>query len=159
MLTFDRGNARFNFRSVGVLIADGKVLLHRDRKDDFWSLPGGRAEFFETARDAVVRELREELDATVEVDRPLWFVENFFDYEGKRFHEVSVFFLLELVEPCSRLEEGSFYGVEEGRDLLYKWFPLSGLKDVKLYPAFLSEGLSQRPSSMEYLVWRDKADG
>jgi ADP-ribose pyrophosphatase YjhB (NUDIX family) len=36
-------------------------LLHRSEIDDFWSLPGGRTRLFESARDALRREMRAEL--------------------------------------------------------------------------------------------------
>ena len=49
MITFEKDYNKFNFRTVGVIIHDGKVLVHRAEKDDFWALPGGRVEFQETS--------------------------------------------------------------------------------------------------------------
>ena len=46
MLCFDEGNHRFNYRVAGVAIVDGNVLVHRGENEPFWSLPGGRGEFF-----------------------------------------------------------------------------------------------------------------
>ena len=55
----------------GIVLQDGKVLLLLRRnapEAGSWSLPGGRVEFMEHLEDAVVRELREELGITVEVE-------------------------------------------------------------------------------------------
>ena len=55
----------------GIVVQDGKVLLLLRKnapEAGSWSLPGGRVEFMESLEDAVVRELREELGITVEVE-------------------------------------------------------------------------------------------
>jgi ADP-ribose pyrophosphatase YjhB (NUDIX family) len=55
----------------GIVLQDGKVLLllrKNPPEAGSWSLPGGRVEFMERLEDAVVRELREELGITVEVE-------------------------------------------------------------------------------------------
>ncbi|TFV52060.1 NUDIX domain-containing protein [Blastococcus sp. TF02A-35] len=81
---------------AGVLIRDGRLLLcHRSkgrvRYPDYWSLPGGKVEPGESSRDALRRELREEIgvDAAISRDGPLqairddayvveaWFVDQF----------------------------------------------------------------------------------
>ena len=40
--------------------------------------------------------MREGLAIDVDVVRLLWFVENFFDYEGLHYHEIALYFLLRL---------------------------------------------------------------
>ena len=55
----------------GIVLQEGKVLLllrKNPPEAGSWSLPGGRVEFMERLEDAVVRELREELGITVEVE-------------------------------------------------------------------------------------------
>ena len=44
-----------------ILYKAGKILMVRDRYEDFWTLPGGKVEPAETKRQAVKREMREEL--------------------------------------------------------------------------------------------------
>jgi len=79
MISFSIGEARFNYRTVAVIIHDGYVLLHRADYENFWGLPGGRVEILESSDVALARELREELGQNVDaqVGRLLWMAENF----------------------------------------------------------------------------------
>src|SRR4029079_17219468 len=90
MICFDQGHRRFNYRIVGVAIHNDSVLLHRANDAPFWSLPGGRAEHSETAEQTIAREMREELETDVQVDRLLWIVENFFEFGGVRHHAIAL---------------------------------------------------------------------
>lgn len=49
---------------------------------DYWEFPGGKVETSETPEDALIREIREELDAEIRIDRFLCTVE--WDYP--KFH-------------------------------------------------------------------------
>ena len=57
--------------TAGVLGRDGKFLIAKRKKDDvlggLWEFPGGKIEEGETAEECLARELKEELDITVEV--------------------------------------------------------------------------------------------
>ncbi|MCX7709431.1 MAG: NUDIX hydrolase [Clostridia bacterium] len=153
MIMFDHGNVRFQLRAVGVAINDNKVLIHRAEKDDFWALPGGRIELLESSKITLIREMMEELRTEVEVERLLWAAENFFEYEGKAFHEIGYYYLLKLPDYCplySNHEE--FYGDEQGTKLIFKWHPLNELKDIVLYPTFLKEKLLGPLQGMEHII-------
>src|SRR5215203_431329 len=78
-----------NYRVVGVCVHEDHVLLHREAKDDFWVLPGGRPRSYEVSRDTLVREMAEEISTRVEVLRLLWVVENFFEYVGEQWREIA----------------------------------------------------------------------
>lgn len=60
---------------AGVLFEGGRVLLTQRKKgthlEGLWELPGGKIDVDEDPRDALVRELREELGIEVEVGAPL----------------------------------------------------------------------------------------
>ncbi|VVB79928.1 NUDIX domain protein [uncultured archaeon] len=55
-----------------VIIEDGKLLVNKDSKDDFYKLPGGSVEEFEESlEEACHRETREENNAHIEIIKPL----------------------------------------------------------------------------------------
>lgn len=62
-------------RLAGCVIADGAgrlLLIHRNTdKYVHWEVPGGKIDAEESARDAAVRELKEELDILVSIVKPL----------------------------------------------------------------------------------------
>lgn len=156
MIVYDKGNKRFNYRAVGVIIFDNKVLIHRAEKDDFWALPGGRVEFLEPSADTLVREMQEELGIDVQVQRLLWIAENFFEFEGKCFHELGFYHLLKLQDNChicSKTEE--FYGCEQGTKLIFRWYPLDKLADLPLYPVFLKRTLTNIKEGIEHIIERE----
>jgi ADP-ribose pyrophosphatase YjhB (NUDIX family) len=54
-----------------VIIEDGKLLVNKDDKDDFYKLPGGTIEEGDTLVDACHREAFEENNGRIEIIRPL----------------------------------------------------------------------------------------
>jgi ADP-ribose pyrophosphatase YjhB (NUDIX family) len=71
---------------------DGEVLLVRNSYVPYYSIPGGYVRKRETARDAVVRELREEVGIDAVPERLELVFEDTHDWEGKRDH-VTIFSL------------------------------------------------------------------
>lgn len=161
MISLDfESRRRFSFRIVAVCIDDGYVLLHRADYENFWSLPGGRAEILETSPTTVVREMEEELGVTVSVRRLLWVVENFFTLESRRFHELGLYYLVDLPFGSPYLNKAEVYtGLEEDvAPLTFKWFPLESIDEVKLVPSFLTSSLCVLPDGIEHIVHQTTFD-
>lgn len=112
---------RFNYRTAVVMIHDGCVLLHRQMNDSYWALPGGRVTLMERSRDAAIREMREELQLDVSINRLLWVTENFFTYNEEAFHEIGLYYQATLIETKKiPLGKEPFYGKEGKRVLIYQ---------------------------------------
>ena len=155
MITFLRDNQRFNFRVAGIAIANNRVLLHRLDRDDFWTFPGGRVELGETSQDALLRELKEELNADIEIVRMLWLVENFFEYNSQQYHEIAFYYLMQFPKRSPYLnQDSSFPGIESDVSLEFKWFPIDSnvLKKLPLLPSFLQDSLNNLPTSVEHII-------
>jgi 8-oxo-dGTP pyrophosphatase MutT (NUDIX family) len=153
MLRFDQGNLRFNYRSVAVLLNGTKVLIHKSPKDNFWALSGGRVEFNEPANQTVKREMQEELGIDVCVERLLWIVESFFDYNDKSYHELGCYFLVSAPIPANFYTEiKTFAGIEPDKDLIFKWHEIAALTDIELHPKFLQNSLPDLTQVPEYIV-------
>lgn len=151
MISFDTDNGRFSFRSAAVVIQDDHLLIHRNVNDDFWALPGGRVELFETSAETVVREMHEELGLQCPVERQLWHVENFFEFDANRFHELANYFLVSFTKQPIIESEQDIRGIEKTVDLIFRWVPLSRLDQYTLKPDFLIEKLNDLPQSIEAL--------
>jgi len=159
MITFDEDHIRFTNRIVGVAYDGDRVLLHRTEADDFWALPGGRAELLETAAETLRREMREEMNEEVSVDRLVWIAENFFEYGPRSFHEIGFYFLMHL-PPDSPLRQKTepFYGQEGDLKIIFEWFRVETLEQVYLFPTFLRTGLKALPASTVHVVHRDSKE-
>ena len=156
MISFDIEGARFNYRVVGIALDGNRVLLHRADMDDFWSLPGGRGEMLEPSEETLKREMREELEVEIRVERLVWVVENFFEYDDKPYHELAFYFLMTLPRDWHLLKKTEpFTGYDGDVKLTFKWYQLDELENVVLYPSFLKKGLRSIPDSIEHIVHID----
>jgi ADP-ribose pyrophosphatase YjhB (NUDIX family) len=151
VILLEQAGARFNMRVAGVAYRDGQVLLQRVEGEDHWFLPGGRVEMLESAEEGLMREIREELGCESRVDRLLWVVENFFPMGGFRYHELGLYFLVEL--PTSLPFGEEFPGHETHLPLFNRWFALDGLPSIK--PSFLCATLPDPPATAGHIIHRD----
>lgn len=147
MLSFELKDGRFNFRSVAVIIKDNHLLIHQAVGDDFWALPGGRVELHEPSKATVVRELKEELDLDCEVERHLWYVENFYEYSTKKYHEIANYYLVNVPESTKIAPNQEFPGIEESVNLVFCWVPIESVSNYNLKPNFLIKNIVNLPAS------------
>lgn len=56
------------YKAGAILIRDRKVLLTHEQGKKFYTAPGGKVEQYETAEEALIRELLEEVNITVTAD-------------------------------------------------------------------------------------------
>lgn len=110
----------------GVAIADGKILLCRAKGGSSTYLPGGHIEFGETGREALVREIREEMGVASTTGRFRGVVENSFLQHGKPHAEINLVYALELATT----------DVASAEDWIeFVWCPLADLDGANLLPA------------------------
>ncbi len=113
---------------AAVIIKDGQVFATQrgyGEFKDWWEFPGGKIEAGETPQVALIREIREELDAEIEVGEFLSTLE--WDYPN--FHLTMHCFL------CSLLSESLHLNEHEAAT----WLTHETLRSVKWLPA--DEGL------------------
>jgi ADP-ribose pyrophosphatase YjhB (NUDIX family) len=163
MLIIKQESSRFVVRVAGVALHQGRVLLHRSERDDFWTLPGGRGELLEPSPDTLRREMLEEMDLAVTVDRLAWVVEHFFDHREHAWHELGLYFLMSFPPDSPVWARGdTFFGQEvfpQGYQLqlTFRWFPLPALDTLRIQPAFLTDGLRQMPSATQHILCDERS--
>lgn len=127
----------FSYRTGGILVLNGRILLQKPKDDDY-AIVGGHVCRMETSEVALKREYREELHAEVETDRLIAVGELFFPWGEKTCHQICLYYSLRLSDASIPLE-GSFFGYDDlghrRLDLEYRWVPLEELKKgLKVYP-------------------------
>lgn len=111
----------------GVAVIGGEVLLCRAKGGKTSYLPGGHIEFGETAREALVREIREELGVESETGRFLGAVENSFMQHGKPHAEINLVFELKFAgKPEAKAKEDW---------IEFEWCRLEDLEKANVLPA------------------------
>ena len=119
-------DALYRIATRVLVIKDKKVLLVREKDDDWWSFPGGGIDYGETIREALVREAVEELGVSPEnitIDNEIAFI--------------SIGAVVSGVPRCN-----IFYKVEVPEDEIkptddvfeQKWFSLDEFPDIYLSP-------------------------
>jgi ADP-ribose pyrophosphatase YjhB (NUDIX family) len=112
----------------GALVAiwhAGKVLLVRNSYVNYYSLPGGNVRTGESALDAAVRELREEIDLEVVPERLKVAVDQTHIWEGRSDH-VTVFRL--------DVEEAPTIKVDNREVISAEWFAPAEALELELFP-------------------------
>lgn len=127
------------------LFRNGNRILveeHPDsvKQDRFCRPLGGAIEFGEESRDAVVREIREELEAEIENVRLVSVLENLFVGEGQQGHEIFFVYDAEFVDK-SLYHQASIQGYEHGNHSYFtaQWRSLEQIarSEVRLVPESL----------------------
>ena len=132
----------------------GKVLgakgVDSVKGEVFYRPFGGGVEFGESAKEALEREIREELGREVIAPTLLGVVENLYMFEGKQGHEIVFVFDGRLDDPQA-YSLGIVQGIEESKKsvLMGHWVPISDVLSgtIKLYPARIVPLLKYLPDS------------
>ncbi|MBR0424769.1 MAG: NUDIX domain-containing protein [Clostridia bacterium] len=143
------GNNKFNYRVCAILIANDKILAMRDERSPYYYLPGGRVRMGETAEQAILREMEEELNCSPRIIRPLWLNQSFFteDVDRLRYHELCIYFLMD-VRDTDLLDRGESFTRYEGQHVhRFEWLAMDRLKEEYFYPQFLKTELFHLPKS------------
>ena len=149
-VTFKTDEGRFNYRACAVIVDERRLLVMRDEQCPYYYLPGGKVKLHETAEEATVRELREEMRTGITVIRPLWMCESFFteDVDGERFHELCLYFPASAPD-APRSE--TFTVRERGMRNIFRWLPFEQLKDAYLYPPFIKTAIFHLPDHLQLI--------
>ena len=115
----------------GVCVRDGKLLLCRAKGGSSTYLPGGHIEFGETGREALKREVREELGLEADVGTFLGAVENSFLQHGKPHAEINLVYEMAL---GGETQTGTAPAALEDW-IEFGWYALDGLDAANLLPA------------------------
>lgn len=156
-ITFKTDNKKFNYRVCAMIISDGKILAMHDERSPYFYLPGGRVKMGETAEEAVIREVEEELNITPKIVRHLWLIQSFFkeDVDGLDYHELCIYFLMD-ISRTDLLGRGEKFSLQEGHHLHdFEWLAFERLRCEYFYPLFLKEAIFDLPTVLTIRAERE----
>lgn len=122
---------------LGLAVKNNKLLVSEGfdsvKNQTFYRCLGGGIEFLEKSEVALKREFLEEINKDITIKDFLGISESIFTYEGKRAHELILFYSIELSNEDFQ-EEYKF--IDNNRSYTAKWVDIKDFKDNKkiLYP-------------------------
>ena len=144
----------FDVRTVGVLVKDGKILVQRERDGNEYALPGGHIKLGETTADGLIREYKEEIGADVRPGRLLQTEECFWEWNGRKAHNLAYYYLIELYDGLGIPDEGEFISHKDNCNVVIGWMPIDKLEDIIIYPEFLKKKIFELDGPTEHFVSR-----
>lgn len=143
-LTLDVEDYKLNIRSAGVIIHDNKILAHKNVNKDYYCLPGGRIEIGENSEQTIKREIQEELGKQIEIIGYVATIENFFEMENKKYHEIYFLHRLEFAEDEDKKINYTIHNAEGKEYLQYEWLDLDKIDEYNIMPRCLKEILKSK---------------
>ena len=150
-LTLDVENQKLNIRSAGVIIHNGKILVHSVEGNDHVCLPGGRVTIGENSQNTLKREILEELHKPIQIEKYLTTLENFFVMEGKKYHEIMFIYKFEFEKEEDKKITKTLENAEGRKELTYKWIDLNELEKVNLLPKCLQNIFKKTDYNRNYI--------
>lgn len=142
-LSLDIEEYRLNIRTAGAIIHNNKILVHRDINKDHCCLPGGRIEIGETSEQTIKREIQEELGKEIEILKYMTTIENFFEMENKKYHEIYFLYKVEFLNEEDQKIDYTMRNVEGKEYLRYEWIDLKEIDKYNLLPICLKNILKE----------------
>lgn len=126
-----------------------EFLAMQEERSPYFYLPGGRVKLGETAEQAVIREIEEELNVTALIIRPLWLNQGFFkeDVDGLQYHEICMYFLVDISD-TDLLSKGEKFSLQEGKHRhTFEWLKFEQLEHEYFYPIFIKKEIFHLPET------------
>ena len=137
------GNTVFGVRATALILQNRKILVTKD-KNKYYTI-GGAIQVNERTKDAVVREVREELGVKAEAGQLAFVVENHFEQDGVSYHNIEFHYLVDLLEDAPlTMQEGE-------KSQPCEWLDLDKLKGINLVPAFLKTALPDWDGQLRHI--------
>ena len=123
--------------ALGLVIKDNKLLVSEGfdkvKNETFYRCLGGGIEFLEKGEEALRREFLEEINVNIIVKDFLGISENIFTYQGKKAHELILFYSIEI--PDKNYQE-EYKVIDDHGETIAKWIDINEFKNKNkiLYP-------------------------
>lgn len=123
--------------ALGLAIKNNKLLVSEGfdkvRNETFYRCLGGGIEFLEKSEEALKREFLEEINVDITVKNFLGISENIFTYQGKKAHELILFYSIEI---SGENYQEEYKVIDDYGETIAKWIEIDEFKNKNkiLYP-------------------------
>lgn len=142
-ITIDVEEYKLNVRAAGIIIHNNKILTHRNTKSDHYALIGGRVEIGEDSVATLKREIMEEMGKEIEITGYISTIENFFEMDSRKYHEIMFVHKAEFKNEKDQKIEDTIKNIEGKDYLVYEWIPLEKIDEYPIKPEVVKEILKQ----------------
>ena len=142
-ITIDVEEYKLNVRAAGIIIHNNKILTHRNTKSDHYALIGGRVEIGEDSETTLKREIMEEMGKEIEITGYISTIENFFQMDSQKYHEIMFVHKAEFKNKKDQKIEETINNIEGKDYLVYEWIPLEKIDEYPIKPEVVKEILKQ----------------
>ena len=115
---------------LGLAIKNNKILVSEGfdkvKNESFYRCLGGGIEFLEKSKEALKREFLEEINVDIIVKDFLGISENIFTYQGKKAHELILFYSIEISD--ENYEE-EYRVIDDHGETIAKWIDIDEFKN------------------------------
>ena len=148
----------FHGRTCGIIKQEDYFLIMRVNKTQYYHIPGGHIEIGEDSKEAVIREIKEEIGCSVKEAKLFAIQENFWKRKGKQCHGIEFYYVIE-PEPKLSIKDYERIENDKGEDKLleFKWVKSEELLNVDLRPENIKKLLvnGEYNNKLIHLVERD----
>ena len=146
-------NIKFKYRVSAIIETTNKILIEKYTTDKY-CLPGGYVSLGEASEEALKREIKEELDLTIDDCKYVGTIENFFiNRKQERTHEIDMYYLINLDN--SDIDKINLNKCEQDHNnIIYhhlEWIDKNNLKNYNLVPNKIKEIIINNEESFHYI--------
>ena len=123
--------------ALGLAVKNNKLLVSEGfdkvKNETFYRCLGGGIEFLEKSEEALKREFLEEINIDITVKDFLGISENIFTYQGKKAHELILFYSIDISDENYKEE---YKVIDDHGETIAKWIDIEEFKNKNkiLYP-------------------------
>lgn len=149
-------NGSFRLRVSGMIIRDNKLLVHETQKFVGFCLPGGHVEIGETTKQAILREMKEELNIDAQIINLFCINENIYIKDEKTVQEINYYYKL---KSLSKLPNKTFSikEIDKGIEKEHKfhWINIDELENKNFKPNHISKKIMNDLDKNNIIVLTD----
>ena len=148
----------FHARACGIIEQDSKFLIMRVNKTTYYHIPGGHIEMGENSKQAIIREIKEEIGCDIEEVNLFAIQENFWVRNNKKCHGIEFYYI---IKPKYELQMKDCQGIEndKGKEniLDFKWVTSEELKDIDLRPSNIKDMIINKDylNGLKHIIKKD----